>query len=157
MDRQELYLKTAFCCMACDGDIAAEEVDAIRNSSIFATISDLQQKLQDFVQALKKEGKLFLHRYLNEVQDAELTEEEELQLAKVAIDMIEKDERVEYNEIAFFKKIRRRLKSSDEYLMQAVPETTIVDDKEDYFLPDITDADDLTLWNDSFIDIKISE
>lgn len=29
--KQELYLKTMFCCMACDGEIATEEVDLIRN------------------------------------------------------------------------------------------------------------------------------
>ena len=30
MDK-ELYLKTAFCCMACDGNIAEEEVQLIRD------------------------------------------------------------------------------------------------------------------------------
>ena len=31
MTKEELYLKTVFCCIACDGDIATEEVDMVRN------------------------------------------------------------------------------------------------------------------------------
>lgn len=31
MEINELYLKTAFCCMACDGDIADEEVQYVRD------------------------------------------------------------------------------------------------------------------------------
>ena len=27
MTKEELYLKTIFCCIACDGDVATEEVD----------------------------------------------------------------------------------------------------------------------------------
>ena len=30
MEINELYLKTAFCCMACDGDIASEELALIK-------------------------------------------------------------------------------------------------------------------------------
>ena len=30
MTKEELYLKTVFCCIACDGDIATEEVDMVR-------------------------------------------------------------------------------------------------------------------------------
>lgn len=30
MTKKELYLKTVFCCIACDGDIAEEEIGLIR-------------------------------------------------------------------------------------------------------------------------------
>lgn len=30
MTKEELYLKTIFCCIACDGDIATEEVGMVR-------------------------------------------------------------------------------------------------------------------------------
>ena len=33
MTKEELYLKTIFCCIACDGDIATEEVDMVKDSS----------------------------------------------------------------------------------------------------------------------------
>ena len=31
MTKEELYLKTIFCCIACDGNIATEEVDMVRD------------------------------------------------------------------------------------------------------------------------------
>ena len=31
MTKEELYLKTIFCCIACDGDVATEEVDIVRD------------------------------------------------------------------------------------------------------------------------------
>lgn len=49
MKTNELYLKTAFCCMACDGDIATEEIELIKeyvavHPDLFADI-DIEQTL----------------------------------------------------------------------------------------------------------------
>ncbi len=154
MDRTELYLKTAFCCMACDGEIAPEEVATIRQMPIFAGL-DIRQMLDSFVAKLKLEGHRFLQRFLDEIKSAALNEDEECQLASVAIQTIESDQAVEYNEVAFFKKIRRRLKSSDEKLLEVIPEDSIMPDREDYLLPDISDENDLSLWTDTFVNIEI--
>ena len=52
METNELYLKTAFCCMACDGNIAQEEVDLLNrlmtNFNIFDGL-DIKGKLESFV------------------------------------------------------------------------------------------------------------
>ena len=154
MDRTELYLKTAFCCMACDGEIAPEEVDTIRQMPIFEGL-DTRQMLDSFVVKLKSEGHRFLQRFLDEIKSASLNEDEECQLASVAIRTIESDQAVEYNEVVFFKKIRRRLKSSDEKLLEVIPEDSIMPDREDYLLPDISDENDLSLWTDTFVNIEI--
>lgn len=154
MERTELYLKTAFCCMACDGTIAPDEVSTISQMHIFANL-DLKQKLNEFVDKLKTDGTRFLQKYLTEVKEASLTEDEECKLASVAIQTIEADQSVEYNEVAFFKKIRRQLKASDEKLIAIIPEDTIMPDKEDYLLPDITEESDFSLWDDTFSDIAI--
>ena len=74
MTKEVLYLKTIFCCIACDGDVATEEVD---------------------------------------------------------IKAIEADNRIEYAEVKFFKKIRSRLTISDEAILAEHP------NKEDFLLPDI--------------------
>ena len=51
MDK-ELYLKTAFCCMACDGNIAEEEVQLIRDytkeSLVFQGL-DVEKLLNDYI------------------------------------------------------------------------------------------------------------
>ena len=156
MDRKELYLKTAFCCMACDGDIAPEEVEKIRELPQFKEM-DLQHLLSDYLTQLKAEGNSFLKKYLDEVKAANLTEDEECELTSIAVQTIEVDKSIEYNEIAFFKKIRKRLNASDEKLLTTIPENPAVADQispEDYLLPDITDEDDLSLWTDTFSNIN---
>lgn len=155
MDRTELYIRTAFCCMACDGAIAPEEISTICEMPIFAGL-DPKQLINDFVAKLKVEGHLFLHNYLDDIKNASLTEDEECKLASVAIQTIEADQSVEYNEVAFFKKIRKRLKSSDEKLLNIIPEDSIMIDREDYLLPDISDENDLSLWTETFANIEIN-
>lgn len=156
MEIKELYLKTAFCCMACDGDIAPEEVEKIKELPQFKEM-DVQQILSDYLSQLKAEGNVFLKKYLDEVKTANLTENEECELANIAIQTIEVDKSVEYNEVAFFKKIRKRLNASDEKLLTAIPENPDVIDQispEDYLLSDITNEDDLSLWTDSLSNIN---
>lgn len=157
MKTNELYLKTAFCCMACDGDIAPEEVEKIKELPQFKEM-DLQQLLSGYLTQLKAEGNGFLKKYLDEVKSANLTEDEECELTSIAVQTIEVDKSIEYNEIAFFKKIRKRLNASDKKLLTAIPENPAVIDQispEDYLLPDITDEDDLSLWTDTFSNINI--
>jgi len=156
MEINELYLKTAFCCMACDGDIAPEEVEKIKELPQFKEM-DVQQLLLNYLSQLKAEGNVFLKKYLDEVKMASLTEDEECELANIAIQTIEVDKSVEYNEVAFFKKIRKRLNASDEKLLTAIPENPDVIDQispEDYLLPDITNEDDLSLWSDTLFNIN---
>ena len=159
MERKELYLKTAFCCMACDGDIAPEEIEKIKELPHFKGM-DLQHLLSEYLSQLKAEGNMFLKKFLDEVKAASLSEQEECELTSIAVQTIEVDKNIEYNEIAFFKKIRMRLHASDETLLKAIPKNPAVIDQitpEDYLLPDITDEDDLSLWTDTFSDIKIAE
>ena len=72
----------------------------------------------------------------------ELNETEQLQLVSFAFKAIEADNRIEYAEVKFFKKIRSRLIISDEAILEIYP------DKEDFFLPDINIAD-IPQWNQS--------
>lgn len=112
MKINELYLKTVFCCMACDGDIAKEEVSLLRNvtngSELFSGL-DVQSFVNGYVNMINKEGITFLSNYLKEVADTVLSDEQALTLVKLAIDTIEADNNIEYSEVRFFKKIRKRL------------------------------------------------
>ena len=151
MDINELYLKTAFCCMACDGDIAEEEVALLgrvaSESKLFSGI-DVQAKVNEYVESINKEGKGFLSNYLREVTSAELNDEQALSLVKLAIDTIEADNNIEYSEVSFFKEIRKRLTITDATILEAMS------DKEDYLLPDVEVPDDMD-WSVSFDAIAI--
>ena len=145
-----MYLKTAFCCMACDGDIAQQELDTIASLSPLTDSTRLQALLNTFVEQIKTTGVNFLRQYLGELKDANLNVEEEKLLVSIAVRTIEADSAIEYNEIAFFKKIRSRIKASDEVLLSVIPENPAVSDQispEDYLSPDIEEKDDLSCWN----------
>ena len=136
MERNELFLKTAFCCMACDGDIANEEVELLKrittNEHVFDGI-DVQGKINEYVEAINSQGERFLNDYVVDVKEANLDDESSLQLIKIAIDTIEIDKEIKYSEVSFFKRIRKNLSITDEKILKEMP------DKEDYLLPDIED------------------
>lgn len=153
MTKQELYLKTMFSCMACDGDIAPEEIAMVKDIAKQTPILDgldVESVLNTYVSAINQGGAKFLRRYLSELSEADLTTEEELQIVELSIRMIEADNRIEYSEVKFFKKIRSRLSVSDEQILEQHP------DKEDFLLPDI-DVMEEPVWDDSivFADIKL--
>lgn len=136
MITNELFLKAAFCCMACDGEIAEEEIallkEKVANDNVFNGL-DVQGKINEYVSAINRQGSLFLNSFINEVKDAQLDEESSLQLIKIAIETIEIDNEIKYSEVSFFKRIRKNLSITDERILKEMP------DKEDYLLPDIED------------------
>ncbi len=145
MTKDELFLKTFFCCIACDGYIAPEEVDMVRElcakDNIFRNI-DSEKLLNAWITDINERGSKFLQTFLKEITSVELNEEEQLELVSLAIKAIEADNRIEYSEVKFFKKIRARLTISDEAILAEHP------DKEDFLLPDINVAD-IPQWDDS--------
>lgn len=157
MNRTELLQKTAFCCMACDGDIDPTEVELIKAMPEFSGV-DVGELLTRWVADLARDGKAFLKAYLAELSEARLTQDEECQLAQVAIQTIEADNEIRYNEIAFFKKIRRLLKAEDDVLLQAISVSPSLSDQitpEDYLLPDISDEDDFSAWDNTFVELNL--
>lgn len=138
METNELYLKTLFCCSACDGDIAPEEVNLVKNLSQnekFFEKLNVEEVLNVYITEINKQGKLFLKNYLNEVNDTNLSEDEQLKIIQLAVHMIEADNQILYSEVKFFKKLRNRLPVDDETILKNYPEF------EDYLLPDINSED----------------
>lgn len=145
MTKEELYLKTIFCCIACDGDIATEEVNLVRNlcikDNIFHNV-DLEKLINSWISEINEQGGTFLQSYLNELSSMALTETEQLQLVSLAIKAIEIDNHVEYAEVKFFKKIRSILTISDEAILAEHP------NNEDFLLPDIN-VTEISQWDNS--------
>ncbi len=163
MNNAELYLKTAFACMACDGEIADEELQLVKHfaqtSNLFEGL-DVENKLNEYVSEINEQGHGFLTNYIKNVADANLNEGQELELAKTAIKMIEADNRIEYSEISFFKRIRNKLNVADEKLLDIFKAETLFEKfrevkPEDFLLPDIMLNDDL-VWNVSFEKINLT-
>jgi uncharacterized tellurite resistance protein B-like protein len=123
MEINELLLKTAFACMSCDGDIADEEVELLREmakDNLFGEI-DINSEFARLVQEINQKGKRFLQQYISELADTELTEDEEIKIADVAVKTIRADNIIQYSEIKFFKVIREHLTHvSDKTLLEKV-------------------------------------
>ncbi len=153
MALNELYLRTAFCCMACDGEIADEEVALLNKLALTEQVFgdlDIQMSINNYIESINKLGKVFLEEYLEDVRNAYLDDSSSLQLVKIAIDTIEADNQVEYSEVSFFKRIRKQLSIKDEVILEAMP------DKEDYLLPDV-ETEDIFDWSFSFQSIQLPE
>lgn len=154
MNTNELYLKTIFCCMACDGDIAKEEVllvnDITSKQESFRNIN-IEAIINDYVAAINEKGVLFLKQYLKELEAQKLSIEEQMIIIDLAIQTIYADNKIEYSEVKFFKKIRNRLSLNDEQILTKYP------DIEDFLLPDINVIEDPEWNNVIFENINLAE
>lgn len=154
MNKNELFLKTIFCCSACDGIIAPEEVALVKKiiaeTSIFSNIN-VEDKLNQYVDEINRNSQPFLKNFLWELDNTELSESEQLTLIELSIQMIEADEQVLYSEIQFFKKLRNKLSITDEKILNSFPEI------EGYLLPDIMRDEKELDWNNiSFSTITLN-
>jgi len=152
MEIKELYLKTVFCCMACDGDIAKEEISLLnkyaKENHLFDGL-DIIQLIDNYVDAIHSEGRNFLEDYLKELSQARLTKEQELTIVKLSIETIEADNKIEYSEVSFFKEIRSHLDLTDESILKEMP------GREEYLLPDIKSKNIITNLSLSFKNITL--
>lgn len=112
----EMYLKTAFCCMACDGEIASEETALIRNihskENLFGNI-DIDEALKIFLSELNSHGIGFIKSAINDLRTYSFSADEELELLRIVARTINADNNIEYSEVKFFKVIRSCLKQID--------------------------------------------
>jgi uncharacterized tellurite resistance protein B-like protein len=146
-----LLLKTAFSCMACDGEIDNREVILIKSMHdkyrMFGEI-DIDHELDSLLVNINREGHKFLRKFFQELTHTSLTEQDELKLIEVAIDTIKADDKVEYSEIKFFKVIRSKLKVSNEKILAVHP------DFEEYLEQDIISESYLMSLQNDFFDYQ---
>ena len=154
MKTSEIYLLTAFVCSACDGDIAPREIALLKDwsdkSELFGDI-DVEAKLNEYVESINKHGNRFIKEFLLVLASNDFTEEEQLQIIRVAIEMIEADGLILYSEVKFFKKLRSYLSISDDAILNVLP------DKEDYLLPDIKTSDFIFDEDIKFTEIRLDQ
>lgn len=140
--------------MACDGDIAKEEVKLVNEitskQDLFKDI-DAETKINEYVASINAKGTLFLKQYLKELEVQKLSTEVQMKIVDFAIQTIFADNKIEYSEVKFFKKIRSRLSLNDEQILIQHP------DIEDFLLPDINVIEDFEWNNVVFENINLTE
>lgn len=124
-DFEKLLLKTAFCCMASDGNIDEQEIALLRKwhdeKKLFGEI-DLNKTLEKLLLEINSDSQNFLRDYFNELDTIDLLKRDELKVIKIAIDTIRADDKIEYSEIKIFKVIRSKLKIDDDSILVIHPD-----------------------------------
>lgn len=136
----KVLLLTSVCCMACDGEIAKEEVETLKKLSKDQNLfgkEDVNVILPTIMDSLSKFGYDFVKSYLELLENADFSEQQAIQILDVATKTIYADDKIEYDEIKFFKSIRHKLDVTDEEILSKV------EGVEDYWLS--ADAQDSNL------------
>ena len=152
---EKLLLQTSFACMACDGEIAHEEVATIRTyaeeKKTFGNIN-IETELQMLVEEINKKGKTFLKQYLLMVADSCLSVEQECAVLQIALDTIKSDNDIRYSEVKFFKVLRSNLKNiTDKEILECVDGID-----ESYLAQDIKQSY-MEMFKSYFDNIELSE
>lgn len=161
MEYKELLLKTVFCTMACDGDIAEQEIQCVKKYVEKLKISDslnVEETLKTYVSEINALKQGFIDKYFKEIIEQSLSIEQELEIAKASVDIILADEVIEYSEIKFFKKLRSKLNVSDEEICRVLPEDSDnpnIPTKEDFLAPDVFVKEEDFLINITFEEINL--
>lgn len=154
MEINEVLLKTAFSCAACDGEIAPSEVEMVEKLSaekkLFGSL-DVKKEMQLMVDDINKDGKLFLKNYLKMLADNNFTEDDELKIMQMAVWTIQADNKIEYSEIKFFKTLRSNFKVDDDTILQKV------DGIDEMYLQQDIKRDYWQLQEDYFRNIEIRD
>lgn len=114
-------------------------------SKFFSDIN-VESKLNEYVESINKYGKRFIEDFLILPKTNQFTSEQQLEIIRIAIGVIEADGQILYSEVKFFNKLRSCLSISDDAILEIMP------DKENYLLPDIKTSE--FVFNE---DIKFAE
>ena len=116
-----LLIKTAFACMACDGNIDQRELECVNKFVLeehICACDELTHELNRLVDEFNKDSNEFVVRYFSELKKADPSRDEQLKILRYALAIIQADEQIDYQEIKFFKIIRSLLTISDEEIRE---------------------------------------
>jgi len=123
-DFKSFLFKTAVMAMACDGHIADEEINEIKNivaNEIYFMGYDFEEPLKSNIQNIKVNGKNAINQYLQEIASNNLNEHQEILLIEVILRMVHADNKVEENELKFLQMVKSKLKTDEETLIVKFP------------------------------------
>lgn len=151
---ENILFLTSFCCMACDGDIATEELEQLNNFSkkelLFKSLN-ISDEFNKCLTILKDIGDDFIKSYFQAIETVNLTEKEKLSIIDVAVKTILADNKVEYSEIKFFKSLVSSLNVEKQTILENVSNI------EDYWLEEDLSRLDYKYFENTEFSIQIPE
>ena len=124
IDFKPFLFKSAVMAMACDGDIAEEEITEIKNivaNEIYFMDYDFEEPLKTNIENIKANGKNAINEYLQEIVSNDLNEHQEILLIEVILRMMQADKKVEESEIKFLQMAKSKLKTDEQTLIVKFP------------------------------------
>jgi len=135
LEFQRLLFRTAFCVMACDGEIEEREVNEIKKmneSSAYFQGIDLAGELEELLLDLKATGKKIVDDLFKLLAEVEISTVQELLILEVALRLVYADAKIDENEIKFIRFLRSKLNLHDEIIRDRFGAVEFLYDK-DYF------------------------
>lgn len=123
-DFKAFLFKSAVMAMACDGDIAEEEIKEIKNivsNEIYFMGYDFEEPLKNNIEDIRVNGKNAINQYLQEIITNELNEHQEILIIEVVLRIIQADAKVEENELKFLQMVKSKLNTDEETLIIKFP------------------------------------
>lgn len=114
-----LLFESAFCCMICDGELHADELEELKwmdkNTSYFKKI-DLSDELQVLISKANEKGSLILSDFFIKLETANLSIVQEMLILEVNIRIINSDKNIDPAEVKYLHRLRSKLKITDTVL-----------------------------------------
>jgi uncharacterized tellurite resistance protein B-like protein len=121
---KDFLFKSAVIAMACDGNIAEEEINEIKTivaNEIYFMGYEFEEQLRKNIEAIKINGKTAVNQFLQEITNNDLTEHQELLLIEVVLKIIQADTKFEENELRFLHMTKSKLKTDEKTLIVKFP------------------------------------
>ncbi len=121
---KDFLFKSAVISMACDGNIAEEEINEIKNlvaNEIYFMGYEFEEPLRKNIEAIKINGKNAVNQFLQEITTNDLNEHQELLLVEVILKIVQADAKMEENELRFLHLAKSKLKTDEQTLIIKFP------------------------------------
>lgn len=132
---KKMLFNVAFCSMACDGDIADEEIEEIKfmdkNTTYFEGV-DLSDELDELIKYLEKSGNSIIDELFKQLSENEFNTIQELLILEIALKIIYSDEKIEKNEINFIHFLRGKLRVPNEIILNRFGEVDLLFENKKY-------------------------
>ena len=118
---KNILLNTAVCAIACDGDVDAREIDALKNiekNSPYFSSQDLSETLEKALDKCSLDAIKFQKSIFSDIKKAKLNLVQELTLMEISLRIIAADKIEEDSEREFIINLRQCLTISDLILFQ---------------------------------------
>ncbi len=154
---QKLLLETVICSIACDGDIDDREIVELHkmvNHAQYFKGLEVSGFLDGMIQSVKSDGRLFLGDFFNQLKKAELSPMQELLVLEVILRIIQADERIDNNEVAFLKLVRSNFNVHDEIIQQRFGNVPyLAGHSEEQYISSVRHQEDVNVLADKLVGV----